>query len=103
MSTCPAKLTFACQIKFKESLLRYNTACYSESRYEECWSNKSPSPQLDVQSANRSGRVAEGYINPLISRSAKKGEQYDATKYVQLPPVWWECSVRRRFVRSVSQ
>src|SRR5471030_1672311 len=60
MVACLAMLTFACQIKFKESLLRYNTACYSESRYEECWSNKSPSPQLDVQSANRSGRVAEG-------------------------------------------
>ena len=40
--------------------------------------NLIPSPQLDVQSANRSGRVAEGFVNPLISRYAKKGEQDDA-------------------------
>jgi hypothetical protein len=34
--------------------------CYSEGLSKEFRSITCPSPQLDVQSANRSGRVAEG-------------------------------------------
>jgi hypothetical protein len=41
-------------------------------RFWKFWKQQSPSPQLDVQSANRSGRVAEGLINPLIPREARR-------------------------------